>query len=384
MKVARLQRARGRFRRPKFRRYRSPRYRSPRYKSPRSRSPRTRSPRTRSPRSRSPRSRSPYRRAKERSKVSPKARAKTRHKAKNGHRSTLLFYWRKHKREPGTDHSENGVPAARSENTKAGAGLCPEPGAVSKAGLGLRLGLRLARRLREAARLRSYKASYPSIPWMTKMAAPGEGRRFSPASLFSFLPGGARTQESKEAAATETAEAAGEPAARKRPCRACVDFKTWMKTQQARKTSENETQVAVRPGRLRGSGAVLEKGKALPEAPASQPHNRGTPSSPPPGRSPDSQDSVFLPPSISKLLLSHLPTPGLVALLRTSPPSTWKTSCQLIAPWIGKSWGETVGLSYTQWLPIIPTPLPWTSRKKWPSLYIYFPSFSHVMSVLKI
>ncbi|XP_074135658.1 FAD-linked sulfhydryl oxidase ALR isoform X3 [Sminthopsis crassicaudata] len=243
MKVARLQRARGRFRRPKFRRYRSPRYRSPRYKSPRSRSPRTRSPRTRSPRSRSPRSRSPYRRAKERSKVSPKARAKTRHKAKNGHRSTLLFYWRKHKREPGTDHSENGVPAARSENTKAGAGLCPEPGAVSKAGLGLRLGLRLARRLREAARLRSYKASYPSIPWMTKMAAPGEGRRFSPASLFSFLPGGARTQESKEAAATETAEAAGEPAARKRPCRACVDFKTWMKTQQARKTSENETQL---------------------------------------------------------------------------------------------------------------------------------------------
>ncbi|KAM9098154.1 FAD-linked sulfhydryl oxidase ALR isoform 3-T3 [Sarcophilus harrisii] len=77
------------------------------------------------------------------------------------------------------------------------------------------------------------------------MAAPGEGRRFSPASLFSFLPGGARTQESKEAAATETAGAAGEPAAQKRPCRACVDFKTWMKTQQARETSENKTQVAL-------------------------------------------------------------------------------------------------------------------------------------------
>ncbi|XP_072455651.1 FAD-linked sulfhydryl oxidase ALR isoform X1 [Notamacropus eugenii] len=172
-------------------------------------------------------------------------RAKTRPKGRPGHRSTLLFYWRKQKSKPGSGPQENGAPGACSENTKEGAGLRPEPGAVSKAGLGLKLGMGLAWKLREAARLRAYKAAYPSIPWVTKMAAPGEGRRFSPASFFSFLPGGARTQEAKEAAATETPEAAGESAARKRPCRACVDFKTWMKTQQARETPESEPRVAL-------------------------------------------------------------------------------------------------------------------------------------------
>ncbi|XP_043834687.1 FAD-linked sulfhydryl oxidase ALR isoform X2 [Dromiciops gliroides] len=80
------------------------------------------------------------------------------------------------------------------------------------------------------------------------MAAPGEGRRFSPAGFFSFLPGGARAHETKEEAATETAGPigpVGETAARKRPCRACVDFKTWMKTQQARNHSGSGTQVAL-------------------------------------------------------------------------------------------------------------------------------------------
>ncbi|XP_068918875.1 FAD-linked sulfhydryl oxidase ALR isoform X2 [Petaurus breviceps papuanus] len=170
-------------------------------------------------------------------KTPPKAGTKTRPKGRIGHHSTLLFYWRKQKREPGSRQPENGPPRASSENTKAGAGLCPEAGAVSKAGLGLKLGmgLRLPWKLREAA--------HPSIPWVTKMAAPGEGRRFSPASFFSFLPGGARAHEAKEEVATETAGAVGEAAARKRPCRACVDFKTWMKTQQARENTGNETQL---------------------------------------------------------------------------------------------------------------------------------------------
>ncbi|XP_036594893.1 FAD-linked sulfhydryl oxidase ALR [Trichosurus vulpecula] len=183
--------------------------------------------------------------AKERPNAPPKTRAKARRQGRTGHRSTLLFYWRKQKKEPGSGRPENEAPGASSENTKAGAGLCPEAGAVSKAGLGLKLGMGLAWKLREAARLRAYKAAYPRIPWVTKMAAPGEGRRFSPASFFSFLPGGARAHEAKEEAATETAGAVGEAAARKRPCRACVDFKTWMKTQKARENSESETPVAL-------------------------------------------------------------------------------------------------------------------------------------------
>nr|XP_020862414.1 FAD-linked sulfhydryl oxidase ALR isoform X2 [Phascolarctos cinereus] len=176
---------------------------------------------------------------KERPKAPPKTRAPARHRGRISHRSTLLFYWRKQKKDPASGQLENGAPGACSENTEAGAGLCPEAGAVSKAGLGLKLGLGLglAGKLREAAR--------PSIPWVTKMAAPGEGRRFSPSSFFSFLPGGARSHEAKEEASTETASTAGEAAARKRPCRACVDFKTWMKTQQARENSESETQVAM-------------------------------------------------------------------------------------------------------------------------------------------
>ncbi|XP_007499436.2 FAD-linked sulfhydryl oxidase ALR isoform X2 [Monodelphis domestica] len=191
----------------------------------------------------SPRLRSLYKRSsKERSEAQSSPRANGRHKSRTDQRSTLqrstlLFYWRKQKSETSSKCSlaEDGKPETDLENTETGAGPRPEVGAVSKAGLGLKLGLGLAWKLREAA--------YPSMPWASKMAAPGEGRRFSPASFFSFLPGGARPQETKEQVASETAGADGDATVRKRPCRACVDFKTWMKTQKALKTSESDTQL---------------------------------------------------------------------------------------------------------------------------------------------
>ncbi|XP_039102540.1 FAD-linked sulfhydryl oxidase ALR [Hyaena hyaena] len=89
------------------------------------------------------------------------------------------------------------------------------------------------------------------------MAAPGERGRFYGASLFSFLPGGARSEVMddlvtdargrgagrRDAAAsaptpapatTSDSQGAEEDTSRRRPCRACVDFKTWMRTQQKR------------------------------------------------------------------------------------------------------------------------------------------------------
>ncbi|XP_012503091.1 PREDICTED: FAD-linked sulfhydryl oxidase ALR isoform X2 [Propithecus coquereli] len=86
------------------------------------------------------------------------------------------------------------------------------------------------------------------------MAAPGERGRFYRGSLFSFLPGGARSEVMddletdargrgagrRDAAASAPTPApaptsdsqVSEDASRRRPCRACVDFKTWMRTQQ--------------------------------------------------------------------------------------------------------------------------------------------------------
>lgn len=85
------------------------------------------------------------------------------------------------------------------------------------------------------------------------MAAPGERGRFGAGILFSFLPGGARSEVTddlvtdargrgagrREATASARAPSAG-PASDppvsefspRRPCRACVDFKSWMRTQQ--------------------------------------------------------------------------------------------------------------------------------------------------------
>ncbi|XP_073916201.1 FAD-linked sulfhydryl oxidase ALR isoform X4 [Castor canadensis] len=84
------------------------------------------------------------------------------------------------------------------------------------------------------------------------MAAPGEPARFSRGSLFSFLPGGVRSEVADDLATDARGRGAGrrdsaapapapapasepqdaEGASRRRPCRACVDFKTWMRTQQ--------------------------------------------------------------------------------------------------------------------------------------------------------
>uniref|UniRef100_A0A2K6EY53 Growth factor, augmenter of liver reration n=1 Tax=Propithecus coquereli TaxID=379532 RepID=A0A2K6EY53_PROCO len=102
------------------------------------------------------------------------------------------------------------------------------------------------------------------------MAAPGERGRFYRGSLFSFLPGGARSEVMddletdargrgagrRDAAASAPTPApaptsdsqVSEDASRRRPCRACVDFKTWMRTQQ------KDTQ---EPARHSHSGVLL-------------------------------------------------------------------------------------------------------------------------------
>ncbi|XP_075420601.1 FAD-linked sulfhydryl oxidase ALR [Tenrec ecaudatus] len=87
------------------------------------------------------------------------------------------------------------------------------------------------------------------------MAAPGERGRFGGGGLFSFLPGGARSEGMEDLATDARGRGAGrregpaaapalppEPqnAARRRPCRACVDFKTWMRTQQKRESKFRE------------------------------------------------------------------------------------------------------------------------------------------------
>uniref|UniRef100_A0A2K5PEA6 Growth factor, augmenter of liver regeneration n=1 Tax=Cebus imitator TaxID=2715852 RepID=A0A2K5PEA6_CEBIM len=81
------------------------------------------------------------------------------------------------------------------------------------------------------------------------MAAPGERGRFYSGHF--FLPGGARSEVMDDLATDARGRGAGrrdaaersaqaptsdsqvaEDVSRRRPCRACVDFKTWMRTQQ--------------------------------------------------------------------------------------------------------------------------------------------------------
>ncbi|XP_021077146.1 FAD-linked sulfhydryl oxidase ALR [Mus pahari] len=80
------------------------------------------------------------------------------------------------------------------------------------------------------------------------MAAPGEPAGSPRGSRFSFLPGGARSEMTDDlvtdargrgARQRDDATPAAAPAPQglehgKRPCRACVDFKSWMRTQQKR------------------------------------------------------------------------------------------------------------------------------------------------------
>ncbi|XP_037363699.1 FAD-linked sulfhydryl oxidase ALR [Talpa occidentalis] len=86
------------------------------------------------------------------------------------------------------------------------------------------------------------------------MAAPGERGRFGAGGLFSFLPGGARSAGVDDPVTDARGRGAGRPeaaapapapapapetpraedAARRRPCRACVDFRTWARSQHKR------------------------------------------------------------------------------------------------------------------------------------------------------
>lgn len=92
----------------------------------------------------------------------------------------------------------------------------------------------------------SYTPSWPRCPHASKMAAPSEPAGFPRGSRFSFLPGGARSEMTDDLVTDargrgarhrdDTAPVAA-PAPQglehgKRPCRACVDFKSWMRTQQ--------------------------------------------------------------------------------------------------------------------------------------------------------
>ncbi|KAM9584057.1 FAD-linked sulfhydryl oxidase ALR isoform 2-T2 [Trichechus inunguis] len=92
------------------------------------------------------------------------------------------------------------------------------------------------------------------------MAAPGERGRSTGGGLFSFLPGGARTEVLDDLATDARGRGAGrrdaaasaptpapapipepqvsENASQKRPCRACVDFKTWLRTQRKQQESK--------------------------------------------------------------------------------------------------------------------------------------------------
>lgn len=94
------------------------------------------------------------------------------------------------------------------------------------------------------------------------MAAPSDRGRFGGGNLFSFLPGGARSEAMEDlvtdargrgagrrdaAASAPTLTQAPTPdsevvddTSRRRPCRACVDFKTWMRTQQKRDSKFRE------------------------------------------------------------------------------------------------------------------------------------------------
>ncbi|XP_004873730.1 FAD-linked sulfhydryl oxidase ALR isoform X2 [Heterocephalus glaber] len=100
----------------------------------------------------------------------------------------------------------------------------------------------------------SWNPAWPGRLCADKMAAPGEQERSFYGSLFSFLPGGTRSEGTDDlvtdargrgAGRKDAATLASSPgqapasessgthdASRRRPCRACVDFKTWMRTQQ--------------------------------------------------------------------------------------------------------------------------------------------------------
>ncbi|XP_059125173.1 FAD-linked sulfhydryl oxidase ALR isoform X2 [Peromyscus eremicus] len=132
--------------------------------------------------------------------------------------------------------------------------LSPAPGRLSRSS---RRALAVACALAWPAFRRS---SRPRRQYAGKMAAPSEPTDFPRSRAFSFLPRGARSDMTedlvtdargrgtghRDAAASAPAPAsASAPAPQgselgKRPCRACVDFKSWMRTQQKRDTKFRE------------------------------------------------------------------------------------------------------------------------------------------------
>ncbi|XP_043416903.1 FAD-linked sulfhydryl oxidase ALR [Prionailurus bengalensis] len=125
-----------------------------------------------------------------------------------------------------------------------------------------------------------WRPSWPGRHCAGNMAAPGERGRFYGGNLFSFLPGGARSEVMddlvtdargrgagrRDAAAsaptpapapTSDSQVADEDTSRRRPCRACVDFKTWMRTQQKRDSKFREDCPPDREELGRHSWAVL-------------------------------------------------------------------------------------------------------------------------------
>eukprot|EP00073_Rattus_norvegicus_P018844 XP_003752247.2 PREDICTED: translation initiation factor IF-2-like [Rattus norvegicus] len=200
---------------------------------------------------------------------------------------TLHFFWRKPKphygpRTPGSRRTTRrkstrrpGAAATRAASARASgsassspeashstatraassaSGPAPPPGPASCPSLSPAPGC-LSRSCRRALAVAcallcpvSCTPSWPRCSYASNMAAPSEPAGFPRGSRFSFLPGGAHSEMTDDLVTDARGRGArhrkdNAPAAApapkglehgKRPCRACVDFKSWMRTQQKR------------------------------------------------------------------------------------------------------------------------------------------------------
>ncbi|XP_007528083.2 FAD-linked sulfhydryl oxidase ALR [Erinaceus europaeus] len=195
---------------------------------------------------------------------------------------TLLFYWRKRQRrrpgrKPVSGHGSRPPPASRPRRARrarraaaaatparsrparpaappapvpapaASPAPAPVPAAPAPGSCGRALAAARALAWGPSWR-RLWRPRWPVSLCAGNMAAPsGPSRSGGSGGLLSFLPGGARSEVTddmdtdargrgagrRDAAPAPAAQVA-EDTARRRPCRACVDFKTWMRTQQKR------------------------------------------------------------------------------------------------------------------------------------------------------
>lgn len=400
--------------------------------------------------------------------ASPRPQAESTARPRRGFHNTLLFYWRKRERGHGRRKSGSGRgsrprgaagtrvsdPAPAPARTPASGSAAPPahaadqsptpppdpapapdpaPSSSTASAAAARAAGSCGRALAAARALAwrptwrpIWRPSWPGRHCAGNMAAPGERGRFGGGSLFSFLPGGARSEvmddlvtdaRGRGAGRRDAAASAPTPApapasdpqvaedtSRRRPCRACVDFKTWMRTQQ--KVQMPGAATSPGPGRhawLSGVRAHVPRPK--PSGPAGPMPHRLVPSPArglslnlvPKGgpafrvsatrvadrRPQGCLESVGLWLGWGKRELCGLP-PG----RRTDP---WSTSFRSGTASLGKTvlriarnWAGTAGLSSTPWLPTTLICPPQNSSKTWPSSYIYFPSFIRVRSVLKI